>query len=346
MSKHENASDKPREVGLRAIHEARTSRTRSSKLSQITPRAWLVLLSAVFTAITVAWFVRERSLTNDKNELLAKHRAAVATVGAEWFPLRDTIEQRVLAASGPYEGDYVDPEIASWDFRSRPGIYLRLRAEYARDVEVLRDKAMDSVRDSFAACLLRPENESTAAMARGEPDAGASFQDQPWNLRLAYHSTRLLTDEWAAEASDAIDEISLRLFVHQYEKAIEQEIPLAIDIIKRAEFFLFVLDEDAPEAAQLAREEDAGAVTQEHLQQVLHPARVHLVDLKTGREVLRLRREVDAHFRFAGERAVRSGEVLAAMKRQVNNCALAQSVWEAIEARAPGAADADADAAP
>ena len=50
-----------------------------------------------------------------------------------------------------------------------------------------------------------------------------------------------------------------------------------------------------------------------------------------------------AFFRFAGAGSIRDPYTLAAMKRQVNNCALAQSVWSAIRpAKDDSAASPDA----
>jgi hypothetical protein len=87
------------------------------------------------------------------------------------------------------------------------------------------------------------------------------------------------------------------------------------------------------EALVADAEEGAGVAFGElfPLQQVAHPTRVHVFNLKEGaKEMVRLRREADADFRFAGEHTIRDPSVLAAMKRQVNNCALAQTVWAAI----------------
>ena len=83
------------------------------------------------------------------------------------------MEKTTLEAAGPYKGDFVDPETATWDFRSVPGIYLRLRVEDAKDVALIRKKADDSARDSFIGCLLRENNPTAAATARGEADAGS-----------------------------------------------------------------------------------------------------------------------------------------------------------------------------
>lgn len=339
--------DKPREIGLKAIREARVERERS-KTGRISGTSWLIGIGAVLAVVLGAYLFRERGLSSEKEEVLAKQRAALTTVGAEWFPIRDKMEKLTLENAASFKGDFIDPDLSKWDFRSMPGIYLRMRVEDAKDVAALRKKAKDSARDSFVGCLFRENNPSMAAYARGESDAGAGWQDQPWNLRLAYQSTRILTDEWVEEVKNAEDEIHLRVFTQQYEKAKTEEIPLAIDIIKRAQFFLLVLDEDVPEARENAPDagRNAGKITEENLQQLAHPTRVHLYNLKADKEVLRLRREAEADFRFAGERMVRDPYTLAAMKRQVNNCALAQLVSSAIKGDDTNAAPAGDAGAP
>ena len=78
-----------------------------------------------------------------------------------------------------------------------------------------------------------------------------------------------------------------------------------------------------------------GLASEEALQEVPHFARVHVLNLKTGTEILRVRRNAEASFMFAGEKPVSDPETLTAMKRQVNNCALAKAVEAAIKAPAP-----------
>ncbi len=345
MSEHESGSDKPRDIGLKAIREARFER-RASKHGRLTGKTWLIGLVAVGAAVGAAFVFRDRSLSNQKEELLSKQRAAVSTVGAEWNPIRDRIEQLTVDAAGPYKGDLIDPALASWKFRSAPGIYFRARVEGAKSPTEIRKNAEDSGRDSFVGCLLRENNPSWQNVIRGEADAGSGWADQPWNLRLAYRAARVMSDEWADEARDAEDELHLRVFVQQYEKAKNEEIPLAIDIVKRAQFYLFVLDEDVPEALEMTPDagRNAGKVTELHLQQLPHPARAELVDLRTGKIMFRLRRSAEAEVRFAGEYAVRDPYTVSAMKRQVNNCALAQTVLAEITPADP--ADAGAAATP
>ena len=324
-------AEQKRELGLKAVHSARAERGKS-KYGKISGPVWLVAGGAVIVTLVVAYLLNDRTLGVEKDDILAQQRAAVSTVGAEWYPLRDKLEKITLDAAAHFDGDKVDPEAARMDFRSSPGLYLRLRVAEAKNAESLREHAKDSVKDAFTGCLLREPN---AALAQGQADAGTG-PEQPWNLHRAYSATRVLTDEWSNEVKAAEDKDRLRVFRQQYDKAKRDEIPVAIDIIKRAQFFLLVLDEDVPDARELSNDpKDAGGITEEGLQQVPHPARILIVNLKTGAELARLRKTAEADFQFVGEQAVRDPEVRAAMKRQVNNCALAQSVWSAIRPAAP-----------
>jgi hypothetical protein len=325
-----------RELGLKAVHSARAER-KNSKFGRISGPVWLFAGGAVLVTLILAWLLADRTLSTERNEILTQQRAAVSTVGAEWYPLRDKLEAITLDAAAHFEVDTVDLEQAKMDFRSLPGLYLRLRVAEASNVEVLRKYAKDSVKDAFTGCLLREPN---AALARGDADAGVG-PEQPWNLRQAYTSTRVLTDEWTREVKESTDKDRLRVFKQQYDKAKRDEIPLAIDIVKRAQFFLLVLDEDVPEARELSG--DAGTITQEALQQLPHPARVLIVNLRTGAEIARLRTTAEADFQFVGGDTVTDPEVRAAMKRQVNNCALAQAVWSSLRP-APATSPSDAGA--
>jgi hypothetical protein len=270
-------------------------------------------------------FVSAHELNAGRQALLSKQRAVQATLGAEWFPVRDAIEADVLRAAKAYEGDDVQPAARSGAFRTQPGIYLRMRLADATTPERIRAMAADAKRDAFAACLLRERNERAV---RGDVDAGA-FAEQPWNLGQAYAATRLLTPEWVQAVQTADDELRLRVFVEQYDKAIRDDIPLAIDVIKRAQFFLLVLDEDVPDGAPA----DGGPPSEESLQLVEHPARIWLFDLTTQRPMMRLRRAGSARVMQAGERAVTDDETRDAMQRQANNCSLAGQVEIALHAK-------------
>jgi hypothetical protein len=307
--------------GLGAIAQNRDDRARGA--GRWTAQAGFVAGGAVIAGLVAHKFVSEHELNAGRQALLAKQRAVVATLGAEWLPLRDNLEGDVLrSAATPlseYASDVVESEARSLAFRSQPGLYLRIRVADATSAESVRKVAFDAKRDAFAACLLREPNERAA---RGDADAGA-FAEQPWNLGQAYAATRILTDDWVGAVRDADDDLRLRVFVEQYDKAIREEVPLAIDVVKRAQFFLLVLDEDVLEEVPFT---DGGALSEEALQMVDHPARVFLFDLSDNKLVLRLRRTGGGRFIQAGERAVTDEETRDAMQRQVNNCALADLV--------------------
>jgi hypothetical protein len=307
--------------GLKSIRDAKLQRER--RQNRVTPQQVLFVLLTAVTVLVIYKYVSGHNLDAAKDKLLQKQRAVQATVGAEWMPLRDRLEKITLEDAIAFRGDFVDSEGAKWDFRALPGIYLRMRVAEAKDLGTLRRAAQKSARDSFAGCLLREPN---AALAKGVPDAGA-FAEQPWNLRQGYAATRILTDDWVREVKDADDDLRLRVFEQQYDKAIKDEIPLAIDLIKRAQFFLLVLDEDTDAARAVS---DGGAITEESLQLVAHETRVHLVNMRTQGEVFRLKRAGAASFYTAGERPGIEPETKAAMQRNVNNCDLASQVQAAL----------------
>jgi hypothetical protein len=306
--------------GLGAIAQSRENRGRGGRW---TAQAGIVAGGAVIVALIAHKFVSEHELNAGRQALLAKQRAVVATLGAEWLPLRDNLEGDVLRSAATPPGDYanddVQPPARTLAFRTQPGLYLRMRLADATSADSIRKVAADAKRDAFAACLLREPNERGA---RGEIDGGA-FAEQPWNLGQAYAATRILTDDWVSAVKEADADLRLRVFVEQYDKAIRAEIPLAIDVVKRAQFFLLVLDEDVPEEASFT---DGGPLSEEAVQMVEHPARVFLFELPGNNPILRIRRDGGGRFIQAGESQVTDPETRDAMQRQVNNCALANMV--------------------
>jgi hypothetical protein len=314
--------------GLPSIAHARELRAKRG--ATWTTRGGLLAAAAVVLGFVVHTVVSGRELSAGKEALLAKQRAVAATLGAEWFPLRDRIESDVHAAAqtaGPsYGGDRIEPAARTGAFRSQPGIYLRMRVADAGNVAKV---AADAKRDAFAACLLRESIAKPAAASSGTVSGAArdAVAEQPWNLGRAYAATRILNDDWVRSVKDADEDMRLRVFNEQYENAVRDEIPVAIDVVTRAQFFLLVLDEDVPAAKEFA---DGGPITEEALQLVPHPAVVHLFDLKSNAEILRFRGTGDARVVPAGERAVTDPETVDAMQRQANNCALANLVTAAL----------------
>jgi hypothetical protein len=296
-------------------------------------QAGVVAGLCVLGGLLAHMLVEAHDLRADRQALLAKQRAVQATLGAEWDPLRARLEDDILTSAKDYTADQIEPDARRGDFRTQPGLYLRMRVADARDVATVRHIAGDAKKDGFAGCFLREPNERGI---RGEIDGGA-FSEQPWNLGRAYSATWTLTDEWAQLVKDADDDLRMRVLKQQYDKAVREEIPLAIDIVKRAQFLLLVLDEDARPGLSGGAPGppgevpgDAGRTSEEELQLVLHPARVFLFRLPDNKVALRLRRSADARVIPAGEHLVTDPEIRDAMQRQANNCALARAVEAAL----------------
>jgi hypothetical protein len=309
---------KKKPVGLAAIRQSREDR--AARRVRLSPGVGYVAAAMMIAAAVTYKCVGERSLNLDKEKILATQKEAAALVGPDWFPLRDAIESEVLeAAKTPWDADFVDPTLGGWDFRSMPGLYLRLRVVDARDVSGVRAAAAEANRDGFTGCLLRVSND---ALLQGLPDASA-LPEQPWTMGQAYEATNVLTPEWAAEVRETPNKVGLDVMQAELDKATDEGLPLAGRMVKQARFFLLVLDEDVPEAAQISD----GGITEATLQIVPHPARVYLLDLRARKERLRLRRTGAASFRGTGDF---DAEKRDAMQRQVNNCALAQQVETAL----------------
>jgi hypothetical protein len=322
--------------GLQGVHKAREMRV-AGKFSRPTEKMWGAALLMLIAVLGAYRYFSNRSLSDAKDDLLGKRKAIEVTVGAEWTPLHTKLEQIAIDEAAVFKGDFVDPAAKSLSFRSTPGLYLRMKVDDAHDGASIRKAAQDSLKDGFTSCLLRTTNEP---LARGDADAGA-FPDQPWNLRQAYSATRILTDDWKREVEESSDSLRLRVFQQQYDKAVAEEIPLAIDIIKKARVFVLVLDEEESSAPR----NDAGIITDETLQLVEHDARIIVYDLKKDALLARLKRTASGTYMPAGDRPIADEETRDAVQRQVNNCALAQAVLYGIAPpQAPTTSDAGREA--
>lgn len=321
-----------RQVGLKSIRDAREQRARG-KFARPTGVMWIALGLGIATVLGSYTWISGRKLDVRRNDLLAKQNAVLATVGKEWAPLDKTITDRIIEASKGWPGDLRAPSAPSLDIDKADGLYIRLRLEDATDAESIRTHAAMSVRDGVVGCLVRGKSEATQAKTT---DA-STFVDRPWNLRQAYAATRILGDIWRDEVKSSNDDLRLRIFEEQYERAIDQEIPLAVRMIKRSRYLLVVLDE----AGEGEPKGDPQSLEERQLH--AHPTRVRLVDLEHKRDLLRSRTSVSAAFMHASGQDVVDPAQRAAMQRQVNNCALANHIRERLEG-APRATPVDSAA--
>jgi hypothetical protein len=173
---------------------------------------------------------------------------------------------------------------------------------------------------------VRNDPSETATNPEAPVDPG--FPEQPWNVKRAYQATRILDDAWRQNVETLNDDLRMRYFEAEFDKAEKREIPVAIDIVKKARFFLLLLDEDVPAAKA---ESDAGLMVSD-LTLVPHPLRVVLVDLKLKSFVFRARVTAGGDARMATGEAI--GEAMQkSVTRQVNNCGAAQRALEALHAK-------------
>ncbi len=315
--------------GLVAIHESKQRRLHG-RLTAVPTRFWLWTLTVLAAWGIFYWKKTQGELESQKAVLLAKQRGILAELGPRYDPLQKRLEDWTVASSGACPGDLVAPELKSWDFAGLPGIYLRLRLGDATSVNAVRKAANASLRDAFTACLFHEPNTDPLSgppcQASHDCTPGTFCNEvdhcmppaQPYNMRTAYHGTRILSDEWTVSLRTAGDDMRMRLLEREFDSAVKDDIPAVIDLLTRAQFFMLVLDEDPAEALP------KGKAPLEAIQAAPHPARVFLFGLKQGMErpLLRLRRDVAGRFLPTGESAPTDPDLIEAQQRQVNSCQL------------------------
>jgi hypothetical protein len=335
--------DANRPRGLLAIHEARNKRL-SGKLPAIPTRFLLWGLTILAAWGVFYWKKTQGEVESRKSVLFAKQRGVAAELGPKFDGLRQRLEDWTVEAAGPYAGDFVAAQAKSWDFSGLPGIYLRVRLLDATSATTLRKAAAGSLRDGFTACLFHEPYadpmSGPGCKASRDCEKGSFCNEvdhcmppaQPYNLRTAYHGMRVLGDEWTVGLRTASDDVRMRLLEREFDSAVKDDIPLVIDLLTRAQFYLLVLDEDP-----IGLTIPAGKPALEMIQATPHPARVLLFGLKGGidRALLRVRRDVGARFIPAGENALSDPDILEAQQRQVNSCQLALDVRAVIGSHVP-----------
>ncbi|MCC6556919.1 MAG: hypothetical protein IT372_28535 [Polyangiaceae bacterium] len=284
------------------------------------------------------WKWSQGRLESDRQKLMTKQRAAAVELGPKWSGLRGRVERWTLELARDAGQEVVDQEaLRSWDFRQMAGLYLRLRVDEAKSEDAIRKGAVGSLRDAFTSCLIRVPNASPLAGAEckrtrdcpqgehcNENDRCAK-PAQPFNLRVAYRTMHVLSEEWVRDVQEASNELRLRVLDGSFDDIMQDDIRVAADLLTRAQYYLVVLDEPAQGAAPAAQE---GESETEALLAAPHTARVGLWRLSDDKLVLRVRREANGQL-VGGMPTVEPG-ALEARKRQANSCALALAVREAM----------------
>jgi len=193
----------------------------------------------------------------------------------------------------------------------------------------------DALPICFTACLFRAENKNqlsgkeckrTRECAMGEVCNEldrCAVPAQPYNLRVAYRSLRILSDDWIRDVQEASGDLKLRTFVEFFDDTVKDDLPVVIPLLEKAQYFAVVLDEPV---ANLAIPQ--GSSKSEALRSVPHASRVGIWRLADDKLVVRLRRTPDVDLKQSG--APLDERVMLAQQRQALSCALAGAVREAM----------------
>ena len=337
-----------RERGLPSVNQAKAEQRRAVvfgrvRLSGVPPHFWLWSLTAIGLFMVVYWRIAEGHLESVKAQVMAKQRAVARTIGPSILPFRDKVEGWTTELAGPYPGDRVAPNAPYEEIRQSPGVYLRLRLANAKTAKEIRKAARASLHDGFTSCMFLHKD-------AGDPTQGPACRTTsqcapgklcnewnvcadppiPYNMRLAYRTLRVLSNEWTDELHAATSELAVSAYDRDLDSVTRYDVRIAAEILARSKYFTLVLDEDPPEG--LPKElPDAGESPEERVQRVGHPARVGIWELASGKQLLRLRSNAAGRFVPMGARVVRDPAIVAAQERQVNGCQLALDVRSALE---------------
>lgn len=338
-------SSGPPEVtrGLPSVSEARAQRRR---LQSLPPRIWLWAVVFIGAGIVIWWRTEQAQINEMRAELLARQRAVKAELGPRWLPLRDKLEGWTSDCGEAAFTDELPPDdlIQSWDFRNMPGIYLRLSQADTGDPAKIREASNKSLKDAFTACLLTAENanpltgaecKTTQQCPQGQmcnEFERCSVPSQPYNLRTAYKSLFVLSDEWVAQTQEVTNELTMRGVVGTFDSISDYDLPIAADLLTRSKYFLVVVDEPVSSDGKSA---DAAlpAVQQDQDDRSIptadHPARVCLYRLEDDKLMFRVKRMAAGDLRGP---AMNNPESQIFLKRQANSCALALEVKQVLGA--------------
>jgi len=304
-----------------------------------------VIVLSTFTIIY--WKFAQGKLESQKSAVMAKQRAVMQTLGPKLIPFRDRVEAWVMELAGEQRPNLVAPGVSVDAIAAGPGVYLRARLSNARDPKSLRQAAARSLRDGVTSCLFvrREETEGKPCKSPSDCSGGLLCNDwsvcarpsQPYNLRLAYRTLRILSPQWADELHQASTDLAVRAFELDLDAVTRNDVPVAVELLSRAKYFTAVLDEEPPGGlppALIRSKEEREETDEERIQRATHAARVGIWDLRSGALLVRVRAEASGEFVPVGDRGSAGPETLAAEQRQVNGCAIAMDVKETVAAAA------------
>lgn len=349
--------------GLPSLNQARAERRRAgafgkAKLSGVTPQFWIWVAVVLGAFVVVYWRITAGHLEGKKSAVMAKQRAIAKTLGPKILPFRDRIEGWVKALAGPWKGDRVAPSVDLSKVTHSPGVYLRLDIDSAHSSKAIRKASSSSLHDGFTSCFFvrkkavdPRKGPKCKALADCAPGLLCNEWDvctrplEPYNMRLAYRALRVLSTDWTDELHQTSSDLGVKAYDRDLDRVTHNDVPIAINILARADYFTAVLDETPKQGLPKALG-DAGVETDEQrVQRTDHFARIGVWDLHSGQQLARLRARAQGKIVPVGQHVVRDKQTVAAAQRQANSCMLALQLRSAIQAKsASGSASAQPSA--
>jgi hypothetical protein len=337
--------------GLPSLNQSRAARRHRAASGKVALRGGIppniFLWGLLFLVVAGFLYFRnaQGELEQQRARLMTKQRATAKALGPKLLPLRDKVEDGALSLAKD-DKDFIDSSV-DWEklFRS-PGVYLRTRVADAGTKEALRKAATNSLRDGFTSCLMVdpiakvPTVGKTCSFSK-ECESGEYCNEfkncqrpsSPFNMRMLYRALLVLSEKWIAEVRDAGTDTAIVVYDRGLDSVTQVDIPLAIDVYQRAKFALVVLDED-PKGGLPEPIAGADESAMERVQRTAHHARIGVWDLKTGKQLARVRAPADGELRDVGTRRAPAGrEALAARTRMANSCGLALAFKDKVRPR-------------
>ncbi len=308
---------------LRARVQASVSGRRVG--ANASPRVRLLLRGLLFIGLLAlvgsASFSKQQAdqeLEAERANLLERWRGQSASLGERDKKLVERVAPWLAQGAHPYPGDQVVPKLrAARELASvlgRPMVYVRGELGDFRDARRRQAAALASHKDALLLCLLDPPGARSekALLHRVHSAYGAGERMQSRTahverLAAAYAGLPLLQRSWQARIQAAEKASELRLLRRQFERA-------PLEAAKRAaaaRLLLFAVDEPAMRAGVTELDGERP-----------HPIRIYLVDLESGRLLLRMRKQVDP--------AWLSDATRAEYARGIDSCTLGFDVRQAL----------------
>jgi hypothetical protein len=310
---------------LAARVQASVEGKRARPGARVTPRIMGLVRLAMFgmMILVVVWlFVAfrrvQRELESQRGQLLERVRAASASLTPDDHEAPRRLLPWLDGSSGTYEGDLVSHELtppgAFARLLARPTVYVRGPLSSFGGGARAKESASTSFKDAFVLCLNSPPPMRTEKLLRAK--ARAAYPGRGEGMKPTEHVNRLfdalvglpyLGPEWERRVVDAKSAEELTTLQKDFDRVPVKGAKEAA----RAELFVFVMDEQSDKRGPTELDGERP-----------HDVRVHLVDLKKQRVLLRIRRRVDPSWVSAATRAE--------FATGIDSCALALDVHSAV----------------